>query len=204
MTSFHYVFCTQLYITFTFPHSPFPIEYGYVCLHMVAVFTCACMLYSTISSFPSMSPDPSPPCGPPLDLQSQLRPIQCLAPHDLQEQLQQLNIRQRSCNTSQSARRALHRATTRVLFLLNSGNSSHMSSFGGPSPAQQPLMAQFMGVHQPIVGASGTDTRIGVRANAHGLYTECECGKCMACDKEGNASHRLLFLSCPVPSSVLL
>ena len=35
-----------------------------------------------------------------------------------------------------------------------------MSSFGGPSLAQQPLMAQFMGVHQPIVGASGTDTMI--------------------------------------------
>ena len=47
-----------------------------------------------------------------------------------------------------------------VLFLPNSGNSSHMSSYGGPSPAQQPLVAQFMGVHQPIVGASGTDIKI--------------------------------------------
>ena len=92
-----------------------------------------------------------------------------------------------------------HRATTGVLFLPNAGNSSHMSSFGGPSPAQQPLLAQFMGVHQPIVGASGTDTRIGVRANANGLYTECEHVKCMACDKEGNASSLLLFLSCPSP-----
>ena len=35
-------------------------------------------------------------------------------------------------------------------------------SFGGPSPAQQPLMGQFMGAHQPIVGASGSDTRVGV------------------------------------------
>lgn len=103
---------------------------------------------------------PPHPADPPLDLQSQLHPIQCLAPHDLQGQLQQLNISQRSCNTSQSAQSALHRATTRVLFLPNSGNSSHTSYFGGPSPAQQPLVAQFMGVHQPILGASGTDTEI--------------------------------------------
>ena len=36
------------------------------------------------------------------------------------------------------------------------------SSFGGPSPAQQPLMGQFMGAHQPLVGASGSGTRVGV------------------------------------------
>ena len=41
-------------------------------------------------------------------------------------------------------------------------DSSQKSSFGGPSPAQQPLMGQFMGAHQPLVGASGSGTRVGV------------------------------------------
>ena len=30
---------------------------------------------------------------------------------------------------------------------------------GEPAPAQQPLMRQFMGAHQPIMGASGSGTR---------------------------------------------
>ena len=52
----------------------------------------------------------------------------------------------------------------------NSEHTSQKSSFGGPSPAQQPPMGLFMGVYQPIVGASAWEwhKNLDHTADAHG------------------------------------
>ena len=182
---------------------PFPLN--------VTVYAFAWFLFSHVHvcyapQFPPFLPchqAPTHPAGPLLEVQYLLLPTQCLASHYLQGQLEQLNISQRRCNTNQSAQSALHRATAWVLFLSNSGNSFHMSSFGGPSPTQQPLVAQFMGVHQPILGASGTDTEI-MESEPMPMACILSVSVSKVWHVTKKAMQELICCSSPAPSPVLL
>ena len=124
------------------------------------------LLYSRLhSNLPLCPPSQSPPhpAGPTPDLQSQLRPFQGLAPHDLQRQLQQLNINQHSGgDTSPERQESPTQGHLSGKVSPNSGNNSRKSSFGGAAPAPQPMMGQFLGTHQPILGSGGSGTRGGV------------------------------------------
>ena len=76
-------------------------------------------------------------------------------------------------------------------------------SFGGPSPAQQPLMGQFMGAHQPIVGASGSGTRVGV-AQPTPMASILSVSVSNVCHETEVAKQVTVCYSSPVPSHALL
>ena len=82
-------------------------------------------------------------------------------------------------------------------------NSSRKYSFGGPSPAQQPLMGQFMGAHQPIVGASGSGTRVGV-AQPTPMASILSVSVSNVCHETEVAMQITVCHSSPVPSHALL
>ena len=77
------------------------------------------------------------------------------------------------------------------------------SSFGGPSPAQQPLMGQFMGAHQPIMGTSGSDTRVGV-AQPTPMASILSVSVSNVCHMTEVAKQVIICHSSPVPSHALL
>ena len=162
------------------------------------------VLYASLQTSPfQCRQSPPHPAGPPPDLQSQLRPFQGLAPHDLQRQLQQLNISQRSGDTSPERQESPTQGHHSGRVSPNSGNSSRKSSFGGPSPAQQPLMGQFMGAHQPIVGASGSGTRVGV-AQPTPMASILSVSVSNVCHETEVAKQVIVCYSSPVLSHALL
>ena len=186
--------CTQIWYLIFVHHLMWPLAY-----------VCTCTVRFTPQPLPFLPCHQSPPhpAGPPPDLQSQLRPFQGLAPHDLQRQLQQLNISQRSGDTSPERQESPTQGHLSGRVSPNSGNSSRKSSFGGPSPAQQPLMGQFMGAHQPIVGASGSGTRIGV-AQPTPMASILSVSVSRVCHVTRDAMQVTACCSSPVPSPALL
>ena len=145
------------------------------------------LLYSTLhSNVPLCPPSQSPPhpAGPTPDLQSQLRPFQGLAPHDLQRQLQQLNINQRSGGyTSPECQESPLQGHLSGRVSPNSGSNSRKSSFGGAAPAPQPMMGQFLGTHQPIMGSGGSGTRDGVAQPTPMASILSVCVTCVSYDR---------------------
>ena len=86
------------------------------------------------------------------------------SPIDLQHQLQQLNISQRSGGDTSPERQGSPTQShiSGRASPTSSGNSSRKPSIGAPAPPPQSMMTQYLGAHLPILGAAASGTRGGI------------------------------------------